>query len=133
MSTLQDFIASRRPELENELRLIDAKVGERMMDIARLHADIAMLQTRATGLRSELAALDKAAVAIGMRTAGGMDPVGEPRRPRAMATIKEAVLEVLAEAPNGLIAVDILKMISTPRFGLNIERTSLSPQLSRLK
>lgn len=47
-------------------------------------------------------------------------------------TIKEAVVNVLEDAPSGFSALDILREINT-RFGWDYARESLSPQLSRLK
>tara|TARA_B100000614_G_scaffold151374_1_gene134212 strand:- start:2710 stop:2970 length:261 start_codon:yes stop_codon:yes gene_type:complete len=48
-------------------------------------------------------------------------------------TIKEMVLELLAEVfPEGLTALEILERIQA-RWLPGLERTSLSPQLSRLK
>ncbi|KGJ65713.1 hypothetical protein BJA5080_08307 [Bradyrhizobium diazoefficiens SEMIA 5080] len=45
----------------------------------------------------------------------------------------EAVLEVLNHKPNGMTALEILDEINAKYFGGTIVRTSLSPQLSRLK
>lgn len=47
-------------------------------------------------------------------------------------TIKEMAKEVLSRQPNGLNSAGILDGIKK-MFGRDIERTSLSPQLSRLK
>lgn len=46
-------------------------------------------------------------------------------------TIKEAVLKVLKKHRNGLTALDLLPKVNE-LTGVNYERTSLSPQLSRL-
>jgi len=48
-------------------------------------------------------------------------------------TIKQAVLEALKHKPEGMTALEILSEINTRYFGGEILRTSLSPQLSRLK
>lgn len=48
-------------------------------------------------------------------------------------TIMQAVLEVLQDRPDGLTALEILDEINSRYFGGSIVRTSLSPQLSRLK
>jgi hypothetical protein len=48
-------------------------------------------------------------------------------------TIMQAVLEVLKDHPNGMTAMEILAAINTRYFAGSIARTSLSPQLSRLK
>tara|TARA_R110001606_G_scaffold275969_1_gene424168 strand:- start:1187 stop:1801 length:615 start_codon:yes stop_codon:yes gene_type:complete len=47
-------------------------------------------------------------------------------------TIKDMILEVLGPIPEGAEALTILQFIKD-RFGKDLERTSLSPQLSRLK
>jgi hypothetical protein len=54
----------------------------------------------------------------------------ERRQPRGV--IKRAVLETLEHAPEGMDALTILFTINY-RLGSNFARTSLSPQLSRLK
>ena len=54
----------------------------------------------------------------------------ERRQPRGV--IKRAVLETLKYAPDGMDALTILATINY-RLGSNFARTSLSPQLSRLK
>ena len=46
-------------------------------------------------------------------------------------SIKEAALQALSQAPEGLMALDILKVINQARER-PVSRTSLSPQLSRL-
>jgi hypothetical protein len=48
-------------------------------------------------------------------------------------TIKEAVLDVLKRKPEGMTALEILAEINKRYFDGSIVRTSLSPQLSRLK
>ncbi|WP_187147997.1 hypothetical protein [Nitrobacter winogradskyi] len=52
---------------------------------------------------------------------------------RPQITIMEAVVEVLKDRPEGLTALEILAEINTRYFGDRIIRSSLSPQLSRLK
>jgi hypothetical protein len=54
------------------------------------------------------------------------------RRSVPEKTIKEAVLHVLNGNQEGLTALDILDLINM-RLGVKYPRTSLSPQLSRLK
>jgi len=51
----------------------------------------------------------------------------------AKPTIMQAVLEVLRQQPNGMTALEILAEINSRYFDGTIVRTSLSPQLSRLK
>lgn len=52
---------------------------------------------------------------------------------RPTITIMDAVLAVLQDRPEGLTALEILAEINTRYFGGHVIRSSLSPQLSRLK
>lgn len=45
----------------------------------------------------------------------------------------EAILAVLDHKPNGMTAQEILEELNEKYFGGRLMRTSLSPQLSRLK
>ena len=58
----------------------------------------------------------------------------KPRRgPRPKdGTIKQAVIEILAAEGKGLVALDLLNRLND-RNGSTLVRSSLSPQLSRLK
>jgi hypothetical protein len=47
-------------------------------------------------------------------------------------TTQEMVIDILSDKPNGLSALDILDEINR-RWSLGLVRTSLSPQISRLK
>lgn len=58
-------------------------------------------------------------------------PARSPRR-LPEKTIKEAVIDILKPGPKGMTAVDILAEINR-RYNADYPRTSLSPQLSRLK
>jgi hypothetical protein len=51
----------------------------------------------------------------------------------AQPTIMNAVLEVLKQQPEGMTALEILDEINSRYFNGKYVRTSLSPQLSRLK
>jgi hypothetical protein len=52
----------------------------------------------------------------------------------AQPTIMQSVIEVLRQHhPNGMTALEILDEINRRHFGGTLVRTSLSPQLSRLK
>ena len=48
-------------------------------------------------------------------------------------TIKEAILATLDHKPDGLTALEILDELNAKYFNGGLARTSLSPQLSRLK
>lgn len=56
-----------------------------------------------------------------------------PKRKRSGLTFQDMIVEVLREQPNnGADAQEILKLI-LDKFNKQIERSSISPQLSRLK
>jgi hypothetical protein len=85
-----------------------------------LKAELVTVQTAIQNLDAALAIL----------TTGPTAPVaGEVPR----LTIKEAVMRILTPlAPRGLSALSILERLRTD-FGMDYQRESLSPQLSRLK
>lgn len=90
------------------------------------------INAKVTAAQSELDDLRNAAKAIGI--AKGLPTATRPisRRTQAEVTIKQAAVSILAEFPQGLIALDLLAKINE-RFDLKLVRSSLSPQLSRLK
>jgi uncharacterized protein (UPF0218 family) len=111
---------------------LEARRGALLAEIEPLHAEIERLRGRLVALEAELSDVDKARAAIGMVN-GLQEGVDKTRRrQRPSVTIKDAVIRVLVENPPGLTALDILEAINS-QFGLGVERTSLSPQLSRLK
>jgi transposase len=75
-------------------------------------------------LERELAEIRAAWAAL--QAEGGVPP------PKQSPTIKDMVRQILRGRPDGLRAKELLKEIQE-RFGVTIERTSLSPQLSRLR
>jgi ribosomal protein S6 len=123
--TLHDFINRRRHEL---------------------HMDRSIVRGRLEQIEAELNQLAKAAEAAGVT----LEPLKDDelkdlaqelgkairhhyvQRTVSEKTIKEAVMEVLSETNEGMTAVEILDAINK-RFRMNYPRTSLSPQLSRLK
>jgi hypothetical protein len=78
-------------------------------------------------LKAELKELQVAENALGGQEAAA------PAAPSSSApTIKDMALAVLSNAPDGFNSAEILAAIKE-EFSREIERTSLSPQLSRLK
>ena len=114
MKDLRIFLNSRRNEL--------------LETIKPLEAEIAAKQRQLDTFRKELADIDRAASAIGMVNGLRQPTPSEKSKP----TIKEAALSVLRRNPAGLAALDILRQINE-QFQMSIVRSSLSPQLSRLK
>lgn len=133
MATLQEFIHGRVRELAN--------------DELRLKHELQKISDERDQLR-------KAAMAAGVHFEPSSQPEslttpqprsftdqmneiessirGATRRTLPERTIKDAVLEVLKDMGHGLSALEILTSINT-KFETNYPRTSLSPQLSRLK
>lgn len=103
MASLREFIVGRRDEIKAQI----------------------------TALKSELRELELAEAAI---KTGTPERLGAPLRTATMSgkpTIKEMVLDVL-NGGGGAEASEIVELIHN-RFGEEIPRSSLSPQLSRLK
>lgn len=109
MSILRDFISDHRPLLQRR----EAELMEQLASVRR-----------------ELRELDRAEAAITDKEPAPKVAVPEPDE--NMPTIKEMVVEVLGLLPEGAEALKILRLINE-RFGTNLQRESLSPQLSRLK
>jgi hypothetical protein len=94
--------------------------------IARRRQEIAVAEE---ALKEQLRALAAERLRLA-RAATAITGAKERRQPRG--AIKRAVLETLEHAPEGMDALTILFTINY-RLGSHFERTSLSPQLSRLK
>jgi hypothetical protein len=128
VTSLREYLKRRRGELHAENERLTQLRGKLQN---QLHAVLAQLDE----LDRESAELDQATKAVGFdpeaQTALVPEPAVESRgRP---PTIKEAVLRVLAVAPSGMTSKDILDEVNTRFFSGRIERTSFSPELSRLK
>jgi hypothetical protein len=118
MSQTREFITTRIAKLEDSLVPLRQEVAERQAQIDRIEA--------------ELLDLKYAAKAIGIANRLRTNSLGVTRKTHTDMTIKEAVLKILEEHPEGLIALDLLGKINE-RFNWKLVRPSLSPQLSRLK
>ncbi|BCM16877.1 hypothetical protein MJ8_06380 [Mesorhizobium sp. J8] len=117
--------------MTNELRdYLKSRHRELLDKITPLRAEIAERQSYLVALEAELADVEKSSAAIGMvngvQTADHRKEGGIRR-----GTIKDYVVQVLSDYPDGLVALDILTKINE-RFDTEFTRTSLSPQLSRL-
>jgi hypothetical protein len=109
--TLQEILRERRAQMVEEMRGIEQAIAE--------------LQSRRSALAADIDRIDAAIRVIG--ETGDSDADLEPR-----LTIKQAVIKILERAPRGLAALQILERLRT-EFQMDYPRTSLSPQLSRLK
>jgi hypothetical protein len=102
MTTLREFMTSRRAEIQSQIK----------------------------ALKAELQDIDAAFAAL------PQDGQSRPQRDRGSSgtgkkTLKELALEALGENPSGLEALEIIKWIKE-KYGTEIARESMSPQLSRL-
>jgi uncharacterized protein YqgV (UPF0045/DUF77 family) len=114
MSNARDLLLNRRSE-------ISGKVAPLVAEIARLRELLLQKQGEYAACQAELDQIQSALKAI------------EETEIKSQLTIMQAVLEVLKDHPDGMTALEILHEINTRYFAGRIERTSLSPQLSRLK
>lgn len=114
MSSARDLLLNRRSEISGQVTPLVA-------DIARLREALAKKQSELAAWNAELDQIHSALKAI------------EETETRSQLTIMQAVLEVLRDHPEGMTAYEILREINARYFGGNVVRTSLSPQLSRLK
>jgi chromosome segregation ATPase len=114
MSKLRDLLLDRRSE-------ISGKVAPLVSDIARLKEALSKKQSELAAWNAELDQIHSALKAV------------DETETKSQLTIKQAVIEALKDHPEGMTALEILAEINTRYFGGRIIRSSLSPQLSRLK
>src|SRR5438309_8593599 len=112
MSPIKDYIADRIRKLEDSLVPLQ-------QEAAAAEAKIKLIEQELIDLRNAAKAIG---IAKGLQTKG----IGVTRRKPPQTTIKEAVLQVLADYPEGLIALDLLAKINE-RFHWQLVRPSLSP------
>jgi chromosome segregation ATPase len=115
MSGLRELLEAKRQEIRRQMEPITAKAAELRTQLAAQDAKLRMLT-------KELSDLDRA-----------LQVIGKKQKLEATITIKEAILETLRGAPKGMTAADILVAINDRHFEGTIMRTSMSPQLYRLK
>lgn len=119
--SLADFIARR----SRELRSIEAQLQIQMLTVT---TELEQLR-----LAASAAGVDKLAPRSSLE---GNFPrrssESSKRRRGSASTIKEAVVSVLGDSSRAMTALEILETINR-RMGLEYPRSSLSPQLSRLK
>lgn len=133
MPTLQEFIHGRMKELASSEQLLRHQL--KAIDVERTQLRAA---AQAAGLHIEPPAKPEGPRPLDPFSVDAIEAeflrlLGRPsRRAIPEKTIKEAVIEVLGVAEGGLTANDILAAINA-KFATDYPRTSLSPQLSRLK
>jgi hypothetical protein len=114
MATVREFLRQQRSAIAAEIEPLEQKLHE---------------------LKAELDDVNRAERALDPSQSPWDELVDDAVPTRGVlreGTIKDFVVRVLSERPRGLVAVDILSAINR-RFGTDYPRTSLSPQLSRLK
>jgi predicted RNase H-like nuclease (RuvC/YqgF family) len=117
MSGIREFIEKSRERLRTERQPLEARRDE-------LRRELLSVERQLAGSTKELEELDRAARALDHEAYA---------RPARKPTIKEAVLEVLADGAAEMTSTEILERINERFFNRKMTRTSLSPQLSRLK
>ena len=118
MTQLRDFLDIR------EVELIDAE--------QELDEDQAELDRRRAEIRRERAEIAAARAALPRKPTGASVAPDRTSANGVQMTIKEMVVDVLGVLPRGAEALEILRLVNE-RFNAGLIRTSLSPQLSRLK
>jgi septal ring factor EnvC (AmiA/AmiB activator) len=96
----------------------------------------APLEDSAAKMRRDLAATD-ARIKELLKTENDLEraiqALGKRERKKTEITIKDAILKALAEAPQGLTSNELMLALNEKFFDGALERTSMSPQLTRLK
>lgn len=108
-----------RDELTNMQRLLRNQLG-------RLTNEIESVKLQLRDVDTAIAAID------GNFKSSNVAPARTKNENVERKTIKDMVLEILAVMPDGAEATELLSFIDE-RFEVTLPRTSLSPQLSRLK
>lgn len=91
------------------------------------------LKQQLDALRAERDKLRRAALAIGFDfDAGPKSPKPDEGKKPSRLTLKEAVIQTLAGAPQGLTTISLLDALNA-KFSTAYPKASLSPELSRMR
>ena len=118
--------------------MMDSLVTEIAQRRNAAKAEIEALRAEIIGLENDVSFYDKAEAEITGRSltvfrSSSLDKRKMPEPlPIIYRTIKQMILIVLEDYPKGIVALDILNEVNK-RFDQEFPRTSLSPQLSRLR
>jgi chromosome segregation ATPase len=115
MTDIRAYLESKRSEVRKAMLPLETST-------ASLRSELSTQDAKLRSLAKELSDIEKALQALGKK-----------EKSESEITIKEAILLVLADMPNGLTAAEILAAINDRHFGGTVVRTSMSPQLARLK
>lgn len=113
MNSIRDILERQRAEIRKQIQPLANEAGD-------LRSKLATIDGRLRTLSAELTDVEKALQVIS-------------KREKAAVTIKQAILEVLGDNPNGLSSSEILAGINDRFYEGTLPRTSMSPQLARLK
>lgn len=114
MDKLPEFIAARRAELTSNRSALQAGINTLLAEVREIDAEL-----------SQLFAAERAAAAV-------PSIPGNRKANIRRGTIKDKIISVLSDCPEGADANKIVQLV-VAKYGQEIPRTSLSPQLSRLK
>ena len=115
MTGLRDFLEKRREEIRKMMEPLEAASES-------LRAQLSANEIKLRALAEEQSDIEKALRALGKRDAS-----------KVSVTIKDAILQILGDAPAGLTSREILVALNGRFFDGALSRTSMSPQLTRLK
>ena len=115
MTGLRDFLEKRREEIRKMMEPLEAASES-------LRAQLSANEIKLRALAEEQSDIEKALRALGKRDAS-----------KVSVTIKDAILQILGDAPAGLTSREILVALNERFFDGALFRTSMSPQLTRLK
>ena len=114
MNGLRQILETRRNDLRKKAEPLEVSTADMRTKLAKADAEL-------KAIWKELADVERALQAI------------SKERLEAQISIKDAILRVLEDAPNGATSVEILATLNDRFFDGKLLRTSMSPQLSRLK
>ncbi len=127
-TSVKEFLIARRAEIDAEIVPLLAREQEALRAAATARAEIDQLFAD----RDEVV---RAASALGLDfpPPTNRERKTEPAKPRQQRlSLQGMALQVIQDAPEGLTSRDVLHRLNR-RFNAAFPRTSLSPQLSRLK
>jgi septal ring factor EnvC (AmiA/AmiB activator) len=114
MGGIRQLLETRRAELLHEMEPLEAQAVD-------LRTNLAKTDNKLKAMTKEIAEIDKALQAI------------SKERLETKVSIKEAILQLLADSPSGLDSPQLLAALNDRFFDGKLARTSMSPQLTRLK
>lgn len=123
MSELQDFVRKKREELQ-------AQVAPLIARREQLEAEIQSLTDTIDKVLPDLEELDKTASYLGIEPSN--TPLSSEARSNKV-TIKQGVRLVLYIFKDGLNSAHLHEQVSRAFYGGKLDRTSFSPQLSRMR